>query len=262
MQLHVRIASSQRLQSKYYTFIVLQLSWCPKHVILWVSCWHNLATWLPPRFYPPDKSGRGLGSYGWPWCHGNQVMTDHHVMGTRLWLNLVSWEPGCGWPFWCHGNQAMTDLGVMGTRLWLIIMSWEPGYGWAWCHGNQAVADLFGVMGTRLWLTLVSWEPGYDWPWCHGNQAMVDLGVMGTRLWLTLMSCEPGYGWPSCHGNQAMADLGVMWTCTWYCTKLSALFSPHFPSHSMCHFEPLLHVNTQWGRCSEYSAHEHTVRMM
>ena len=229
MQLHVRIASSQRLQSKYYTFIVLQLSWCPKHVILRVSCWPNLATWLPPRFYPPDKSGRGLGCYGWPWCHGNQVMTDHHVMGTRLWLNLVSWEPGCGWPFWCHGNQAMTDLGVMGTRLWLTLMSWEPGYGWPWCYGNQAMTDL-DVMSTRLWLTLVSWEPGYGWPWCHGNQAMADLGVMGT--------------------------------CTWYCTKLSALFSPHFPSHYMCHFEPLLHVNTQWGRCSEYSAHEHTVRLM
>ena len=38
-------------------------------------------------------------------------MADRGVMGTRLRLTLVSWEPGP----WCHGNQAMLD--VMGTRL-------------------------------------------------------------------------------------------------------------------------------------------------
>ena len=101
-----------------------------------------------------------------------------NVMGNRLWLTLVSLEPGYGWP-WCHGNQAMADLDVMGTRLWQTLMSWEPGYGWPWCQGTQAMADL-DVIGTRL-----------GRPWCHGNQAMAHLGVMETRLWLTLVSWEP-----------------------------------------------------------------------
>ena len=43
-------------------------------------------------------------------------MADLGVMGTRLWLTLMSWEPG------------MADLDVMGTRLWLTLVTWEPGY--------------------------------------------------------------------------------------------------------------------------------------
>ena len=43
-------------------------------------------------------------------------MADLGVKGPRLWLTLMSWEPG------------MADLDVMGTRLWLTLVTWEPGY--------------------------------------------------------------------------------------------------------------------------------------
>ena len=125
MQAHVRIGSSQWLQSKYYTFICYNCHGAPN-----TSSSESLADLTSLPGFRPDFILQINLAEVW------EVMADLGVMGTRLWLTFMSWEPG-----------SVAELfGVMGTRLWLTLVSWEPGYDWPWCHGNQAMVD-HDVMG-------------------------------------------------------------------------------------------------------------------